>query len=274
MSTFGHVVHVGVLVLATGALGSVIAISEISSRFRDEPVKVLRYPASLIYIALNVMLSLLVLALAYAFNWRFGVAPGEPGQTVDITRVLVAGLGAALVLRSSLMTVRVGGKDVNIGPSAAFTTLLDLLEERIDRKRASQRLRLNYWHDLSFSEDHGALVTLISYSLQRPVERDADRLGALAADLQKQSSLSDSVRMDRLCFALLNIAGEVAVEAAADRIRCEKKNKETSGKGDEAAPVERINQPAESPVEESAEDPSASAEVTGTSTQDPTTLTW
>lgn len=174
-------------VLVTALLAILISVGEISSRFRDEPVKVLRSGPSVIYMSLNVALSLAVLLLASAFGWSFGLSAANSPEALQVTRVLVAGLGAALVLRSSLMTVRLGDKDVGVGPSAVLTALLGMLESRIDRKRAGQRLKLDLWHDLSFSDDYGALVELVSYSLQRPDLADAAALGTLVADLKQRS---------------------------------------------------------------------------------------
>jgi hypothetical protein len=90
-------------------------------------------PASL-YVAVNAAASLLALLLANGFDWDFGLGGAEPA-TIEWTRAVIAGFGAAALFRSSLFTRRVGSDDVDIGPSSALKILLEVTDEQVDRNR-------------------------------------------------------------------------------------------------------------------------------------------
>jgi hypothetical protein len=250
-----------VQLVVVAVLAAVIASTEVTSRFRDEPLKALTSWPAVGYLVVNIALSLGVLALAVGFSWRFGVSADSSALQLDLTRVLVAGLGAAVVLRSSLLTVKLGGHDVGVGPNAAFTALLSTIERSIDRRRAGERLKLSLWEGLSFADDYAPLVELVSYSLQRLDLADADSLGALVGRLQKREELSDANRLDRLGFELLNIAGEATVAGAVERIVAAKARREPVaaepaddwGRGFDPAPAPA--QPSPSEVEAPAASP-------------------
>ena len=97
-------------------LGFLVGLAELVSRYRDAPQQVLYIRPAWLYLALNGAASALVLALALAlahtYGWTFGASPGS----LRWTQVLVAGVGAMALFRTSLFAVRAGDKDIGIGP--------------------------------------------------------------------------------------------------------------------------------------------------------------
>ena len=204
-------------IVAVCVVAGAVAAAELGSRFRDEPGRVLRSRPGLLYIAINCVTSAAVLGVAVALDWRFGVPEDAPEDELLLVQVLVAGLGSAVLLRSALLTVRVGETDIGVGPSAAVTALLGMVERATDRRRAQDRLRVldHLTEQLSFARDFPVLIELSSYSLQTLELAEADALGDLAASLEKNSGLSDADRLDRFALALLNITGETTLRSVA-----------------------------------------------------------
>ena len=206
------------LALALG-LATVVAGIELASRFRDAPMRVLWSAPGGFYLLVNAGLAAGALGLAHLLGWSFGLPQGSSPSTTAVVRGLAAGFGAAVLIRSSLFTVRIDDKDVGLGPGAAVTALLTVVERAVDRHRAVERLQLRLLDGLTFAEDGPALVELSANALQIADLEEADRLGVLAADLVARNDLSDAVRMDRLGLALVKLTGERALAAAAGRLR-------------------------------------------------------
>lgn len=199
------------LAVATGS-------TELASRFRDEPGRVIRSAPGLFYCAINVAGTWIALAFTHIFNWHLGLA-NSTDMALATTRALTAGVAAAVLLRSSLLNVRFGTEDVGVGPGALIMSLLRIAEEATDRRRAATRLELHLLEGLSFQDDAAHLVELCSFALQVLNLADAQALGELVAQLRRRDDLDDAAKLDRLAMALLNLVGEAALTAAADRIR-------------------------------------------------------
>ena len=116
-------------------LGGCVGIGELASRYRDEPTKaILTLPAT-IYIVLNAVAAILALALGRNFGW-WETTTADP---VHWTQVLTAGLGAMVLLRSSVFRIHVGEQDVDVGPSSFLQSVIDAADRAVDRLRAQER---------------------------------------------------------------------------------------------------------------------------------------
>jgi hypothetical protein len=129
--------------IAVAALGGLVGLGELIARYKDAPFRaVLTLPAFL-YVVINVVAAIGALFLIRAFGWEFGIG-GQQDQppseiTVRITQVMVAGLGAMALFRSSLFITRIGGQDVGVGPSSFLSIMLKACDDGVDRERAKVR---------------------------------------------------------------------------------------------------------------------------------------
>lgn len=137
-------------------LGCAVGAGELVARYRDEPGRVLGYPASRLYVVVNGLTGVAALFLVVIFDWRFGVPAGEPTR-LEVVRVLTAGLGAAVLFRTSLLTVQQQDEKIPIGPSALLEIIRRAIDRAVDRRRAGERLAFEVG-DLSFAENHEALT--------------------------------------------------------------------------------------------------------------------
>ncbi|MBX3569702.1 MAG: hypothetical protein KF914_16690 [Rhizobiaceae bacterium] len=120
--------------------GCALGATELLSRYRDAPLRVLGARASFIYEGLNGVIGVLALVLVHTV--AADLVPGDPG-TIDraVYEVLIAGFGGAAFFRTAIARTRVGDQDVGVGPSFVIETLLAVTDREVDRWRAEERAR-------------------------------------------------------------------------------------------------------------------------------------
>ncbi len=166
--------------LCVAAIGGVVGFAELVSRYRDEPWIVAGSPPGLTFIGANAAAALAALGLLEYYPAVF--SPPADG----LSRTLLAGFGAMLVLRSKLLTLRQpGGTDVEVGPAFVVDSLLTAVNRDVDRRRAERRI---------------GLVTRMARTFSaHPFEKSAPHLkGALLAfqtmDAEERTRLSNTIR--------------------------------------------------------------------------------
>jgi hypothetical protein len=98
---------------AVAVLGGVVGVSELVSRYKDDPnAALLSWPA-ILYIAINSGASLGELGLIHANNWF---------SASRWTQILMAGASATAFFGTSLFVVRAGDRDAGVGPSGRSRT--------------------------------------------------------------------------------------------------------------------------------------------------------
>jgi hypothetical protein len=206
---------------AVGLLGATVGTAELLSRYRDAPSWVLLSVPGIVYIALNVSASLLALGVIQAFDWEFGAT----GDAVAATQVLVAGLGAMALFRSSLLTVKVGSDDVGIGPSSVLSVLMAASDRAADRLRAADRAGRvrEIMEDVSYEKANEALPTVAVALMQN---LSAAEVAALNMDLDglKSSDLPEYTKALLLGLKITNMVSTEVLGAAkrslGDSILC------------------------------------------------------
>jgi len=86
--------------VAVALLGALVGGGELVSRYRDAPKAALYTRPALVYLALNLAASILALAMIRGYGWTFNAV----GASQRWTQVLVAGVGAMALFRTSLFT--------------------------------------------------------------------------------------------------------------------------------------------------------------------------
>jgi len=120
----------------TALIGALVGFAELVSRYRDAPWRVAKTPPGLIFILLNAAASALALYLFNTFPDQLH-APSHP-----VMRVIVAGTGAMVAVRTKLFTIRQpSGSDVAVGPAFILDTMLSAVNRDVDRRRAQDRMK-------------------------------------------------------------------------------------------------------------------------------------
>lgn len=122
----------------SAAFGGATGASEITSRYRDEPLRAVvnKYGAG--YIGLNAVLA----AAAFGLLLRYADQLFPAAKADWLMTSIVAGFGAMVIVRSKLFIFRSeDGREYPIGPAIVIETFLRMLDRKIDRHRASRRQR-------------------------------------------------------------------------------------------------------------------------------------
>ena len=197
--------------LVSFVLGTLVAVAELISRYRDRPLAAIQTPGAVLYLALNGIASVSALWIAHLFNLTFGAT----GTAVEPTRVLIASFAAIAFFRTSLFVTHVGDSDVGIGPSTVLMTLLKAADRSVDRKRAIRRSTevAELMDSVSFEKAHLSLPTLCLTLLQNVPAEEQERLGV---DIRAfhAAAMSDRQRSLALGLKLMYLAGPDVLRAA------------------------------------------------------------
>lgn len=198
--------------LVVFSFGALVGIGELVSRYRDEPWGTLKSPPGIGYVILNALVSVAALLLIRGFEWTFSVQE----DAVRWTQVLVAGFGAMALFRSSLFNVRVGDKDVAVGPNSFLQIILSATDREVDRRRATIRASLikEIMADVSFEEAKVPLpLSCIALMQNMPPDEQAE-LNEDVGRLDRAEIVNPEIKSYLLGAALLTYVGDEVLQAA------------------------------------------------------------
>ena len=186
--------------------GALAGGTEIVSRYRDEPLRATFNRFGIGYLLVNG----LVAVFAYAFLLRYPtqILPSVAGD--DLLSALVAGFGAAVILRSKVFIYRSeDGKEYPVGPAIVLETLLKVLDRKIDRLRASARQR-RVFAQMKDITDFEAAATYLEASLLSFQNLSQDEKAEVVRIIEqyRKASWPAPLRTIAVGFAFLTIAGE------------------------------------------------------------------
>lgn len=198
--------------LAAAALGGAVGLAELVTRYRDQPSALFGSISFWLYLLMNAVASAGALALIDVFGWDFGIADTAAREA---TQVLVAGLAAMALFRSSLFNLRIGDEDVTIGPNAVLTSLLAVVDRAVDRRRAADRSKsiTTTMSGVSFVK---AKIALSAYCLQlmQNVPLDEQQKLRTAVEALGLADMDDELKSLNLGLLLTNVVGPVVLTAA------------------------------------------------------------
>ena len=192
---------------ATFLFGLLVGLSEILSRYRDEPVLAASTAFGLAYLVLNGVLSLSAFAVLRRYPTQ--IFPAFE-KDLFLTSV-VAGFGAMAVFRSKFFTFRsADGKDFPIGPAIVLDTVLKTIDSKIDRNRATER-QAQVFNSMVGLHDFTNVANYIDASLssfQNLSQEDKTQIKGVIDDYRALHDWPDTLKSLGLGFAFLNISGE------------------------------------------------------------------
>lgn len=206
------------------AIGLVVGVAEVLSRYRDAPFNALATMAGATYVLFNGATAGLALLFLLEVLPLWQDDPPAPTLASTLSNALMAGFGAMAVLRSSILTTRVGNKDVEVGPAAFVEIFRRVMDRNIARVRALKRAEevATLMGDISFVRSYSSLSS-ICLSLLQSV--DADERAAVEqqiGSLANQTGRSDRDKALELGLILASSAGfpalEASIRAIGDRI--------------------------------------------------------
>lgn len=197
-------------IVAAFIFGSLVGLSEIASRYRDEPLKASGSPYGLIYLFLNGYLSMLAFLIIRKFPDSFGALSKNM-----FAATILAGFGSSVVMRARIAVVKTpDGKEESIGPDYVFKIILRTVDQQIDRWRAARRQRIVSTHRAqlaAFGDFQTAwkylFASLLAFQNLDDVQKSA--LNDTYNDYQAQKDVPDAIKQLALGFIFLTLVGEV-----------------------------------------------------------------
>jgi hypothetical protein len=187
--------------------GVAVGASELVSRYRDEPVRATEAPAGLAYLGIMGLVSGLTYGLLAQYSSSI-----FPGLADDhLMMAIVAGFGAMAILRSKFFTLRTAaGEDIAVGPDAAISAFLAAADRGVDRTRASRRLELVSQEVARVGPSPTGTADFLEVSLQalQNLSNDDKRQFVEAIKSVKASAYPEQLKLQVMCFVLLNLTGE------------------------------------------------------------------
>ncbi|MCC7175597.1 MAG: hypothetical protein IT159_10405 [Bryobacterales bacterium] len=202
------------------ALGALVGLAELVSRYRDAPAGAVRTTPGVVYVLLNVAASAAALALVRVNSWTFGAT----GGSLRWTQVAVAGIGAMALFRTSLFTIRAGDRDIGVGPGSFLQIFRDAADRAVDRVRASDRsLRVdNLMTGVDYTKAREGLIPYCLALMQNVPDEDQQKM-IHAVELLDNEPVEPGIKTRILGLHLMNVVGgdvlEAAVRALGDELK-------------------------------------------------------
>ena len=212
--------------LAAGAVilfGVLAGSGELVSRYRDAPRNaILSFPGGF-YLALNAGVSLLAFVCLRSFNNPIRVDNDPSSFATYFLQATAAGFGAIGLLRTSFFNVRIGDKDVGLGPGLVLQVILDATDREVDRRRAQKRSALvrKAMQRVSFAKARISLPAYCIALMQNLSAGDQQKLGTDVENLARQAIDDDTLALILGLNLTTYVSSDVlqqAVEALAARI--------------------------------------------------------
>ncbi len=211
--------------LAVALLGLLVGAGELLSRYRDAPGKALYTGPAVFYLFLNVAASLLALVLTRTYGWTFGAEATAGDAGLRWRQILVAGMGALALFRTSLFTVRAGDRDIAVGPVSFLHIFRDAADRAVDRVRAKARgdLVSELMKGISYAKASEGLATYCLALMQNVPEEEQVRLNNALQLLDQDDTTDDAIKVRILGLHLMNVVGPNVLVAAVASLRNEMK---------------------------------------------------
>ena len=186
--------------------GLLVGLSEILSRYRDEPLLAATTNFGLAYLSLNGVISLAAFGVMQRYSAQIFPAIKDDLFLTSI----VSGFGAMAIFRSKLFTFRsTDGKDYPIGPSIVLDTVLKTIDSKIDRRRATERQAevFDSIDGLKFERVANYIEASLS-AFQNLSQDDKTEIKSVIDQYRNLPNWPDTLKCLGLGFAFLTLAGD------------------------------------------------------------------
>lgn len=210
--------------IVVGSLGGALGMAELISRYRDAPIVALRTWPAIVYMAINVGASLGAFGLANIFHWKINLGDANDMAAGQWTLVIVCGLSAMALFRSSLFVRRIGDRDIGVGPSSFLQVFLNAADAEVDRSRAVRRADAvsRIMQDIDYAKAFDALPPYC-LALMQNLSDDMQRDLRKALELLDKEPMAPDLKTRVLGLELVNVVGipvlEQAVKSLGNKIQ-------------------------------------------------------
>lgn len=164
-------------------IGSLVGMSELLSRYSD-PYVIFDKKSAWFYMFLNGIISILGYWIIKYIKGNLAIS------SIEIYNIIMAGFGSMLIIRSSIASLIVQGKKVEIGFASILQVFLDTTEKLFNRNRAKEILDDMYeiMKGVEFNKAKINLPSICITTFQTISSEDSAKLGEQVENLNKASS--------------------------------------------------------------------------------------
>ena len=207
-------------VVVAAFIGWFVGMMEIGQRYKAEPFSATRTIWSELFCLFNGLMSAGAYLLLYYVTQN-----GEPTAGLENLKLAaIGGFGAPVILRARLITARLpDGQEVALGPDYVIQTFLDVIDRKLDQRRA--RVRYDTVHrvmkDIDFEKAKLKLTSQLYLAMQSVSEAELAEFRLRVDELYR----IDDSKMDRqeksynLGYYLLDLVGRDFFEHVVDQYR-------------------------------------------------------
>ncbi len=213
------------------ALGCIYAFAELIGRY-SEPSLILKIRTGQLYLVFNGLISCFALLIVMEFDVDF-----LHYKKIEGGKILIAGTSAMIVLRSSIASVKVGGKNVEGSLYPIIQVFLDAVNKAYDRERSKvdlKKIKL-IMDNVDYLKAENDLPTVCMNILQTLSQAEVDKM-------TKELSVLSATKADKktkamnLGIILARYTGMDLLEKAVDSIRETIQTEQTTQNGDATDP--------------------------------------
>ena len=156
------------------AIGATVGWSELISRYKNRPFNILRYGSSLLYIAINGIISLGVFS---ALENTESVK--QLSNQSDLIKVIITSSSAMAIMRTSLFNFKHNGKDISAGPVIITEIFLNAAIKACDQDQAEIQLKevSQIMKNLNFKDFEKDLVPICLTALKGVSNEEQKAIG-------------------------------------------------------------------------------------------------
>jgi len=191
-------------------LGMLVGFIEIVSRYQDAPFRTALTWPGLFYMLINGLVAGSALWLLRVFGWDFTPESTAP-EVKRWNEVLIAGLGAMALFRSSLFVIGKEEQEVSVGPNAILQILLSAVDKEVDRYRGQERAASvrSIMQHIHYEDAISDLTVISSALMQNLTSGDQERINiSRLRELIEAASNDDDVRKYLLGLRIIDVVGE------------------------------------------------------------------
>lgn len=187
--------------------GLAVALAEIVSRYKDEPVKAIKGGWGIAYLVFNALLPIAGFYILVAM----GTVSATTSSIDSLRYAVFVGFGAMVIIRAKLFNLKLeGGEKLGIGPDFVIDTFLSLMDRQVDRRRAYERAAVvkEAMKGIDFQKAKMPVIALMTRSMQNITESEMKELGRRVKETELAPELSNQEKAYALGFMVLDLAGE------------------------------------------------------------------
>lgn len=192
-------------------IGSFSGLVELLSRYESFR-RMKNIPAAWVYIGINGSIAMLVYFLMEFSQLKFSIANYNSGPTA---KVILAGTGAMILLRSSIASIKVSDKAYDVGLAPIIYVLLNYVNRSYDKENSKIVLEEvgKIMKDINFEAAKKNLSIPLIVLMKSLSEEEVKKIGDRVAQIANNTQLNDKTKALALGLHLSSVTGTELLKA-------------------------------------------------------------